>query len=113
MSLSFALVLFLAQVSTPAPTASPCNADVEVQKPAIPVGFSLPSEATALSATVAVLVEPDGSIKNAKIYKSSGDLSFDMASVSAARRSTYKPKLVDCKPVEATFLFKTSLTPNG
>lgn len=63
-----------------------------------------------LFAIVAVQVAPDGSVEKAKIYRSSGDLHFDEASVFAARQSTYKPKIVDCKPVESIVYFKTSLT---
>jgi TonB family protein len=61
-----------------------------------------------LFAIVAVAVAPNGSVEKAKVYRSSGNLLFDQASVIAARRSTYKPKLVDCKPVEGTVYFKTS-----
>jgi TonB family protein len=63
-----------------------------------------------LLAIVAVWVAPDGSVEKAKIYRSSGDLLFDEASVRAARRSTYKPKVLDCKPVEGIVYFRTSLT---
>lgn len=61
-----------------------------------------------LFAIVAVAVAPNGSVEKAKIYRSSGNLLFDQASVIAARRSTYKPKVVDCNPVEGIVYFKTS-----
>jgi TonB family protein len=66
----------------------------------------------SLNATVSVLVGPDGRVEKATIYRSSGYLQFDIASIRAAKSSRYKPKLIDCKPVEGTVLFKTSLTPN-
>lgn len=64
-----------------------------------------------LVASIAVVIGPDGNIKSASIYKSSGDRSFDLASLTAARASKYRPKIVDCTAVESTFYFQTSFTP--
>jgi hypothetical protein len=72
---------------TPSPMASPCQAEVDLLRADYPTGFEAPGELAPLSATVLVLVEPDGKV-------------------------AHKSKLIDCKPVEGTFLFKTSLTPN-
>jgi TonB family protein len=111
MILAVMLSLLVAQ-ATPSPTASPCHADTGLVKAEYPTGFASP-EARRLSATVFVVVGSDGKVVTAKILKTSGDASFNAASIRAAKSSTYTPKLVDCKPTEGTFLFRTSLTPNG
>lgn len=112
MTAAVMLTLLLAQ-ATPSPTASPCDSKADLLKAEYPTGFDPPSEAAPLAATIAVLVGPDGHVKAASVYKSSGYLPFDAASVRAAKASKYRPQLVDCKPVEATYYFKTSLTPSG
>jgi hypothetical protein len=112
MILAVMLSLLLAQAA-PSPTASPCQADTGLVKAEYPRGFASPEEVRPLSATVFVVVGSDGKVVAAKILKTSGDGSFDAASIRAAKSSTYTPKLVDCKPVEGTFLFRTSLTPDG
>jgi TonB family protein len=71
-----------------------------------------PRDYQPLYATLNVLVAPDGTIEKVEVIKSSGNLSFDMASVQAAKRSVFRPEMLDCKPVEGTALFRTSLTPN-
>jgi len=73
----------------------------------------LPSDLQPLYATLSVLVAPDGKIEKITIFKSSGNLGFDMASVRAAQKSVFKPKMVNCQPVEGTAVFHTSLTPDA
>jgi periplasmic protein TonB len=114
---AFMFTVLLAQVTAspmPTPTTA-CNHDAEVVRPDYPRDFANPfwqnGEVTTLYATVSVLVGPDGQVEKASIYKSSGYLQFDMASIRAAKSSSYKPKLVDCKPVEGTVLFKTLFAP--
>jgi TonB family protein len=105
------LSALLAQ-ATASPTATPCQAEAEVVRAIPPKDFDLwPYEGAAFYATVLVLIGPDGKVEKASLYQPSGNLQFDMASIRAAKKSTFKPKLIDCKPVEGTFLFKTSLTP--
>jgi|GEM_PF-3945238 len=112
MALAVILAMLLAQV-TPSPSAGPseCFHDASLTRADYPKDFS-PAHEAPLYATVLVLISADGKVEKASIYKSSGDLQFDMASIRAAKSSSYKPKLADCKAVEGTFLFKTSLTPN-
>ena len=112
MTLAVALSLVLAQAA-PSPAASPCQAETGLLKAEYPRDFNPPEEVKPLSATVFVVVGSNGKVVAAKILKTSGDGSFDAASIRAARSSTYTPKLVDCKPIEGTFLFRTSLTPGG
>jgi TonB family protein len=71
----------------------------------------LPSDYQPLYATLSVLVAADGKIEKITVYKSSGNLGFDMASIRAAQKSVFKPKVVNCQPVEGTAAFRTSLTP--
>ena len=118
MTLAVILTLLLGQV-TPSPSpatsasASPCQQEADVTKPAIPHDFDRREVEGPIFATIAVVIKPDGKIKTAGIYKSSGDPSFDDASLYAALASKYRPKIVDCTPVEATVYFKTSYTPDG
>jgi TonB family protein len=112
MKLAVILTLILAQASPlPAPSSTPsdCSHDAEVTDAAIPDDTVQTSEGDVF-AIVAVQVASDGAIEKVKIYRTSGDLLFDQASVRAARRSKYRPKVVDCKPVEGIFYFKTSRT---
>jgi TonB family protein len=113
MTLAIMLTLLLAQAApSPSPSSSysECSHEAEVVKPVEPDPTNVAIGSPDLFAIVAVAVAPNGSVEKAKIYRSSGDLWFDEASVHAARRSTYKPKVVDCKPVEGIVYFKTSLT---
>jgi TonB family protein len=113
MILAAMLSLVVAQAASPSPMAPACLAGVHLLKAEYPTDFEPPGERGALAATVVVTVGPDGKVEKASIFKSSGDFSFDMASIRAAKSSTYTPELVDCKPIEGTYLFKTSLTPGG
>ncbi len=61
---------------------------------------------------VQVTISPSGSLQGAKIYQSSNNMSIDQSALSAARQSTYSPKIVACKPVEGTYLFRAQFDPN-
>lgn len=61
---------------------------------------------TLLVTEIEVTVEPNGSLGNAFVFKSSGNRSFDLAVIRAARLSTYKSKVVNCQPVEGIYLFR-------
>jgi TonB family protein len=111
MSVIMLAVLLAQALPAPAPSGAACQQEADVLKPEIPHDFDTQEIDRPLVATVAVVVEPDGTIKKASIYRSSGDLSFDGASVAAARASKYRPKIVNCAPVESTYYFKTSVTP--
>jgi len=105
------LVSLLLAQAAPSPTASAgkCTHEADIASAVVPDTTSVNAQSD-LFAIVAVLVAPNGSVENAKIYRSSGNLDFDQASVRAARHSTYKPKLVDCTPVEGTVYYYTSRT---
>jgi len=111
MITTIALALVVAQ-APPSPAASPCMTEVAgIAKGAVVQVDAVPLDQGPFSATVSVLVGPDGKVEKATIVKSSGNFQFDMASVLAAKRSTYTPKRIDCTPVEGTVLFNTSFTP--
>lgn len=106
-----ALVLLVAQ-ATPAPAASACMTEVAgIAKGAVVQIDGVPTDQGPFYATVSVLVGPDGKVEKTTIVKPSGNFQFDMASVTAAKHSTYTPKRVDCMPVEGTVLFNTSFIP--
>src|SRR5579863_733967 len=112
MALAVMLAMLLAQVTpSPSPSPSECFHDASLTRADYPKDFA-PAHETPLYATVSVLVSADGKVEKASIYKSSGDLQFDMASIRAAKSSNFKPKRAYCKAVEGTFFFKTSLTRN-
>lgn len=106
------LVAVVTAAPTAAPTLSPCfPEEAGVAKGAVVQTDDVPLNEGSFSATISVLVGPDGKVEKVTIAKSSGNFRFDMESVSAAKRSTYTPKKVDCVPVEGTVLFNTSFTP--
>lgn len=61
-----------------------------------------------MSVVVRIVVGPDGKVKEATIYKSSGNMTLDYAALQAARASTYKPKVIQCKPVSGVYQFPFS-----
>jgi len=67
-----------------------------------------PEDAAGVAATAQVQVTLDdlGRVTDARIYASTGTMSLDRAAVTAARRSTYAPQIVDCQPAGGTYLFK-------
>jgi TonB family protein len=63
--------------------------------------------------TVIVTISPTGSLVNATMGQGSGNMAMDQAALSAARQSTYAPKIVNCQPVEGTYNFKVTFDPNS
>ncbi len=61
---------------------------------------------------VKVTVSPSGSLIGASIFQSGNNMSLDQAALSAARQSTYSPKVVNCEPVTGDYLFKVTFDPN-
>ncbi|MBV8529968.1 MAG: TonB family protein [Candidatus Eremiobacteraeota bacterium] len=60
---------------------------------------------------VAVTIGADGHVLRATVAHSSGNASIDQAVVEAARRSTYSPKVVNCTPVQGSYLFHVEYQP--
>jgi TonB family protein len=85
------------------------NADAAVLAPAMPeIPPSAPKVYTA-SVEVLVTIAPNGKPVALKVYKSSGYGVLDKAVVDAAGRSSYSPKMVNCAPVEGTYLFNATV----
>ncbi len=66
----------------------------------------------AVTVEVEVTVAPSGNLVDAKVYKSSSNMSIDQAALRAARQSTYSPKLVDCQPTQGDYLFRADFQPD-
>jgi TonB family protein len=64
-----------------------------------------------VSAEVTVTIGPDGKPTSARIFRSSGNADVDRAVLTAAEKSTYSPKYVDCKAVTGTYLFRADFKP--
>jgi protein TonB len=62
---------------------------------------------------VRVTIGPSGSLVNAAIAQSAGNMALDQAALAAARQSTYAPKIVNCEPVTGDYLFRVTFDPNS
>ncbi len=73
-----------------------------------------PVAARAVSATgvvyVKVLLDATGAVADARVYKSSGNIDLDMAAVSAARATTYRPGRFLCRPTAGAYIFVSQFT---
>jgi TonB family protein len=111
MGLGVLFAISLAQSTpSPAPTDA-CSHEAVIDRGFLPHDFSVDTGTGQLAATILVVVRADGSVDKVSVNKSSGTLSFDMASLHAARQSSYRPKVVDCHAVEGTYLFNATYTP--
>lgn len=112
--IDIALTLLLAQATVmPSPPVSTCpTTPATIVKPAQPVyPRSLPAHTPPLTVTVQVTVNPDGSVKGARVWQSSDYAEADTAALAAAAASTYRPKMVNCEPVEGTYLLHSDFLP--
>jgi TonB family protein len=103
---SVAGILQIAQAACKKP-----NADPEALNPAAP---DLPKSqwpSKNVSAVVAVTVGSDGKAHGARVYKSSGNPNIDRAVLTAAEKSTYTPRLINCQPHSGVYLFKADFGP--
>lgn len=86
------------QTQTPSwmrPQQTPASGCV---RPAYPVD-ALRAEATGI-VTMRFLVGVDGTVRDAKLTKSSGNASLDQTAINALSKCRFKPAGVDGKPVE-------------
>jgi TonB family protein len=74
-------------------------------EPFYPRGYYPPQPVTVV---VQVTIAPDGTIAGGRVVQSAGNAAFDGSAVRSVEESTFAPKLVDCKPVEGTYLFKVT-----
>jgi TonB family protein len=61
---------------------------------------------------VQVTIEPSGKLKSATIFKSSNNSEVDREALRVARESKYSPKIINCHPVEGSYVFVVSFTAN-
>src|SRR5579883_49946 len=87
------------------------NAGVTAINPAAPDLPHAQMPAHPVSAIVAVTVAANGKATAARVYKSSGNANLDRAVLTAAEKSTYAPKRVNCTAVTGTYLFKADFAP--
>ena len=59
-------------------------------------------------ATVSILVDENGRVRETKIETGSGWNAFDQAVVRAAHRAEFRPATVNCEPVERWFEWKVA-----
>jgi TonB family protein len=85
------------------------NVDALVTKPAEPQ--MPPGLKAGGSVIVAVTIAPNGSVTGLSLRKSSGNAQIDRSVLDAARHSKYSPKLVDCKAVAGSYLFRADFAP--
>ncbi len=64
-----------------------------------------------VTAVIAVTVTTSGKAAAARVYRSSGDANVDRAVLTAAEKTTYSPKRIDCSPVQSTYLFRADFGP--
>jgi TonB family protein len=74
--------------------------------PAIPHGSKV-----SASVEIAVTIAPSGQVTQAKVARSSGNPTIDAAVLKAAQKSTYSPKIVNCRAVTGGYLFRANLAP--
>jgi TonB family protein len=90
-----------------------CRTDAYVTNAVQP---SFPASARSVTSTISTLIEvdvaPNGALKSARVYKSSGNRDADLAALKAARASMYSPKVVNCHPIEARYLFRADFAPD-
>jgi TonB family protein len=60
--------------------------------------------------TVRIRLSPTGEVLATRVYRSSGHLLLDEAALKAARASTYRAEVNDCRSVSGEYLFVVSYT---
>jgi len=76
------------------------------EPPTLPHGLNVSG-----TVEVSVTIAPDGRVVKTSIVKSSGNTTADNAVVTAARKSKYSPKVVNCEPVEGGYIFRADFKP--
>jgi TonB family protein len=64
------------------------------------------SRGAAGIAIIAVSLDPNGTVTETRVYKSSGSPDLDTAASDAARRSIYRAEVFRCVPVSGTYMFR-------
>jgi len=99
------------QIPEPAPAKPSCPISsvparaTLIAHPDYPEGAA--QEYTPREAGIAVTLSSTGALEGATIFKSSGNKSLDVVSLTAARQSVYTPEYTDCHAVGGTYLFRS------
>jgi TonB family protein len=96
-----------------APSTGRSNCDVPNREagilhranPQLPSSFRHGATGKLISMQVVVLLGPDGLVKRASMWKSSGDDDLDDAAIAAVQQSTYRPKLSGCTAAYGVYIF--------
>jgi TonB family protein len=81
------------------------NADAAVTKE-VPPQLSKPEHGWV---EMRITISPDGIPTDVRMTKSSGNTAINEAAAQAAVHSTYSPKIVNCKRVEGSYLFRVQM----
>lgn len=60
------------------------------------------------TAQIMVILNPGGSLAEAKVFQSSGDINYDNAALRAASETTYQSAMAYCQAVPGSYLFKVT-----
>ncbi len=60
---------------------------------------------------VNVSLDSNGNVVDATVQQSSHNADIDVAAIRAAQQSRYQPKLVNCKGVHASYIFRAEFNP--
>jgi TonB family protein len=125
----FAIIALALQTLTPALALTDPNSNVAQQpsaslvaascaQPNVEAGVLTPQAPVfpqklnrAGSAQAVVIITPSGRVAAARILHSSGNSGIDAAVLSAARHSTYSPKVARCVRVQGAYVFRVDFKP--
>lgn len=117
MAFAVSLALLVAQATLlPSPKARTFPATPATEIRGVPIQAALSSEreigARIPQVTVQVTVATNGSVKAARVWKSSGYRDYDIDALRSAEAGHYRPATVNCQPVEKSILvdFVTAVT---
>jgi len=57
---------------------------------------------------IKITLDPNGQVVDATVFKSSGVDAFDIATLEAAKQSTYSPRIAFCRPAVGAYIFKVT-----
>jgi TonB family protein len=98
-------VVATAAAAVAAPSCEIANRDAVVASAVKPVLPSSVHPTDVESAYVAVTIGPNGHLLNEHIASSSNNPAVDRAVLDALRKSTFSPKVTNCRPTTGTYLY--------
>jgi TonB family protein len=108
-------VILTPMVIADAPTCATPNKSIGLVTAATPTYPEAAKKSGLGAATVLVqvTVNPDGTLANAHILRSSDNFVVDEAALRAIKASTYSPMLYNCGAIGASTIFKVEMIPDG